>query len=322
MKTPLCDLLGIDVPVLSAPMGGGVAGARLAAAVSAAGGLGLIGGTTVGGSTWLVEQVLLARAVTSRPVGVGLISHLPSVAVLSSTVVELGVRIVCHSFADPTPFVTPLHDAGALVMCQVRSVAEATAAAGAGADVLIAQGTEAGGHTGEVSTMALVPAVVDAVGNVPVVAAGGIADGRGLAAALMLGAQGVMMGTRFLATPECEGRAATRERVLAATADDTVLTAVFDLASGLPWPPDVRGRSLRNAFTDTWHGREADLRGWTSAQRADFRARAVDDPATGDVYAGQASGLVHEVEAAGDVVRRVAAEAERLLRRGAGRADG
>ena len=314
IHTPLCDLLGIDVPILSAPMGGVVAGGRLAAAVSSAGGLGLIGASTPLGSAWLREQVALVRASTSRPFGVGFISHLPTVNALTETALELAVPIVCHSFVDPAPFMGPLRDAGAIVISQVGTVALAVKAAQAGVDVIVAQGTEAGGHTGRISTTALVPAVVDAVGPIPVVAAGGIADGRGLAAALMLGAQGVLMGTRFIASPECEGRPSTRQRVVDASTDDTVLTEVFDLAKGMAWPEGVLGRSLANSFLNEWHGREHELRQWQSDQRAAYREAAASDPELADVYAGEASGLIHSVEAAADIVRRTAAEAEELLR--------
>ena len=321
LRTPLCDLLGVDVPILSAPMGGVVAGGRLAAAVSAAGGLGLIGGSTPLGAEWLRAQVELVRSVTDRPFGVGFISHLATVDALSAVALELAVPIVCHSFVDPAPFMSALRDAGAIVISQVGTVELAQRAAEAGVDVIVAQGTEAGGHTGRISTLPLVPAVVDAVSPIPVIAAGGIADGRGLAAALLLGAQGVLMGTRFIATPECEGRATTRERVVAASADDTVLTEVFDLAKGMAWPEGVLGRSLANGFLSEWHGREQELRAWTPEQRAAYREQAVNDPEAADVYAGEASGLVHSVEAAGDVVRRIAAEAESLLRSATGILD-
>lgn len=314
LRTPICDLLGIDIPILSAPMGGVVAGGRLAAAVSAAGGLGLIGASTPLGNDWLRAQVELVRSLTDKPFGVGFISHLPTVNALSETARELRVRIVCHSFVDPAPFMPALRDAGAIVISQVGTVALALKAAEAGVDIIVAQGTEAGGHTGRIATFPLVPAVVDAVSPIPVIAAGGIADGRGLAAALMLGAQGVLMGTRFIATPECEGRPTTRARVVEAGTGDTVLTEVFDLAKGMAWPEGVLGRSLANSFLRTWHGREAELRSWTSEQRLVYRDRADEDPDVADVYAGEASGLIHSVEPAADVVRRIAADAEELLR--------
>lgn len=314
LHTPICDLLGIEVPILSAPMGGVVAGGPLAAAVSSAGGLGLIGGSTPRGPEWLREQVAFVRSHTSAPFGVGFISHLPTVGTLQDTAVELGVRIVCHSFVDPAPFMKQLRDAGAIVISQVGTVDLAKRAAEAGVDVIVAQGTEAGGHTGRIATLPLVPAVVDAVHPIPVIAAGGIADARGIAAALMLGAQGVLMGTRFIASPECEGRATTRQRVVESGTGDTVLTEVFDLAKGMAWPDGVLGRSLPNGFLRTWHGHESELRGWTSEQRAEYRAQAESDPDVADVYAGDAAGLIHAVEPAGEIVQRLARDAEALLR--------
>src|SRR4051812_46480690 len=252
LRTRLCDVLGIEYPVLNAPMGGGDAPGRLAAAVSEAGGLGLIGGTTVGGAEWLVAQIREARDLTDRPFGVGLISHLPNTGELMTVALDEGVRVIAHSFADPAPYVDAAHDAGAVVLCQVRTVDGARQAAQAGVDVITAQGTEAGGHTGRVSTLPLVPAVVDAVDPIPVVAAGGIADGRGIAAALMLGAVGVWIGTRFLATAECGVSDAYKARVIASPGNDTVLTDVFDIARGMPWPEGVSGRAIRNQFVDRW----------------------------------------------------------------------
>lgn len=314
LNTTICDLLGIDVPIVSAPMGGVVAGGRLAAAVSAAGGLGMIGGSTPKGAEWLASEIEFVRSKTNRPFGVGFISHLPTTERLTEVALEMGVPVVCHSFVDPAPFMPALRNAGTIVLSQVGTVELAVKAAEAGVDVIIAQGTEAGGHTGRIPTLPLVPAIVDAVAPIPVIAAGGIADGRGLAAALMLGAQGVLMGTRFIATPECQGRSTTRDRVVSASTGETVLTEVFDLAKGMAWPEGVLGRSLPNAFLNTWHGREAELRKWSSEERANYRELAIDDEEVADVYAGEAAGLVHSVEPAGDVVRRVAAEAEAILR--------
>lgn len=314
LHTRLCDLLGVDFPILNAPMGGGDAPAELAAAVSDAGGLGLIGGTTKDGAPWLVDQIRRARTLTDRPFGVGFISHFPHSAELMAAALDEGVRIITLSFADPTPFVRAAHDAGALVLCQVRTVEGAQQAAAAGVDVVTAQGTEAGGHTGRVSTLPLIPAVVDAVAPVPVVAAGGIADGRGIAAALMLGAEGVWMGTRFIATTESGVSDAYRARVVASSADDTVLTEVFDLVAGRPWPDGVAGRAIANRFSQRWHGREDALRAWAEEHRDEYLALGpeseVDDQA---LWAGEAMSLVTEVESAGEVVARLVSEATQVL---------
>jgi nitronate monooxygenase len=315
LRTRIGELFGVGVPILNAPMGGGDAPAELAAAVSNAGGLGMIGGTTRGGASWVAEQIRRARQLTDRPFGVGFISHLPGAADLMKVALDEGVRVIAHSFSDPTPFVPDAHAAGALVICQVRTLEDAQRAADAGVDVITAQGTEAGGHTGRVSTLPFVPAVVDAVAPVPVLAAGGIADGRGIAAALMLGAEGVWLGTRFIVTRESGVSDAYRQRVLAATADDTVLTDVFDTAIGMPWPDGVSGRAIRNRFSQLWHGRDDELRVWAQDHRDEYLALGPDaEIEERAVWAGEASSLVTVIESAGDVVRRLAAETEAGLR--------
>ena len=315
IRTRLCDLAGVEHPVLNAPMGGGDAPGRLAAAVSEAGGLGMIGGTTVGGETWLVEQIRVARELTDRPFGVGFISHLPNASDLMEAALREGVRVVAHSFADPAPFVAPAHDRGAIVLCQVRTLDGARRAADAGVDAVTAQGTEAGGHTGLVSTLPLVPAVVDAIAPVPVIAAGGIADGRGIAAALMLGAEGVWLGTRFLATRECGVSDAYKARVVASTGHDTVLTDVFDIATGMPWPAGVSGRAIRNRFVERWGAREDEVRAWGPEQREAYRGLGPEDEIEEKaVWAGEASSFVTGVESAADVVRDLVASAADVLR--------
>lgn len=315
LQTRLCDLFAIEHPVLNAPMGGGDAPAELAAAVSEAGGLGLIGGTTVGGTEWLISQIRRVRDLTDRPFGVGLISHLPGTAKLMAAALDEGVRVIAHSFADPAPFVGAAHGAGALVVCQVRTLEGARRAAAAGVDVVTAQGTEAGGHTGAVSTFPLLPTVVDAVAPLPVVAAGGIADGRGIAAALMLGAEGVWIGTRFLGTHECGVSDAYKARVIGATADDTRLTDVFDIARGMPWPEGVSGRAIRNQFVDRWEGREAELRTWADAHRDEYLSLGPEaETEEQAIWAGEAASFVTGIESASDVVRRLVADATDVLR--------
>lgn len=313
LHTRLCDLFEIEFPLMNAPMGGGTAPADLAAAVSEAGGLGLIGGTTLGGTDWLVEQIRRARELTERPFGVGFISHLPNTGELMHAALREGVRVIAHSFADPTPFVTDAHDAGALVVCQVRTIDDARRAAAAGVDVVTAQGTEAGGHTGVMSTLPLVPAVVDAVAPVPVVAAGGIADGRSIAAALMLGADGVWIGTRFLATHECAASDEHKARVIAASGEQTVLTDVFDIATGMPWPPGISGRALRNRFVDEWQNREDELRTWADEHREEYFRDMQTDVDEHAVWAGEVATFVSETESAAAVVRQLVTHATEVL---------
>lgn len=312
MRTSLCDRLGIDHPILNAPMAGS-ATPELAAALSAAGGFGMIGGSLIPGNQ-LRDGIRRAAELTDRPVGVGFISHLGDTGDRQRLALDEGVRVLGHSFTDPTPFVPAAHDAGAVVISQVRTVDEAERSAEGGADVIVAQGTEAGGHTGLVSTLPLVPAVVDAVAPLPVVAAGGIADARGIAAVLVLGADGVWMGTRFLATPEASLSRAKKDRILTAGPSDTLLTDVFDIAGGLRFPPDIHTRVIRNQFTDRWHGHEDEIAGWPEEQRTQFFADVFVDPDRGLLAAGEAAGLVREIEPAGELVARLAAEVDLLLR--------
>jgi nitronate monooxygenase len=312
--THLCDMLRIDHPIFNAPMGGTATG-TLAAAVSHAGGFGMIGGTSGGGPDWLRTQIAHAQALTSRPFGVGFISSFPGVDDLVQVALDARVAAINHSFADPTPYVAAAKARGVLVFAQVQSVAQAQRAARAGVDVILAQGTEAGGHTGMAGTLALVPAVVDAVGDIPVVAAGGIADGRGLAAVLMLGAAGASLGTRFVASDEWGGAAWEQQAVLAAGADDTIRTAVYDQVRGAAFPPGIADRVLRNRFNTTWDGRTAEIGARRAELQRELEAGAqAHDPGVVDISAGVAAGLIGSLEGAGEIVRRIVAEAEHLLR--------
>ncbi len=315
LRTRLCDLLNIEIPILNAPMGGGAANGELAAAVSAAGGLGLIGGMALG-RDWLRSQIRLVRERTERPFGVGFISHwLPDFPGLYEVALEERAPVIAHSFADPAPYMEQARAIGATVICQVRGVEEARQAARAGVDLIVAQGGEAGGHTGTLATLPLVPQIVDAVAPLPVIAAGGIADGRGLAAALLLGAEGIWLGTALLAAAESGVSPNRRRRVLAAESADTVYTSVFDIADGRAWPAGVAGRVVRNRFSERWHGHEEDLREHRQeAQQALVAAWQADDPEVAAVWAGEAAGLVHRVEPAGEIVRRIASQAEQVLR--------
>jgi nitronate monooxygenase len=320
-RTRFSDLFGIEYPIVNAPMGRW-AGAELAAAVSAAGGLGLIGGQgsrehSETQADWLREQIRAVRARTDRPFGVGFVlpflwafgqEDLPGVAL------EEKVAAVAYSFGDPTPYVAAAHEAGAKVLVQVQTVALARRAVAAGVDVVVAQGSDGGGHIGEIGTLSLVPAVVDAAAGVPVIAAGGITDGRGLAAVLMLGAEGAWLGTRFVACEEWAGGEWRSAAVVAAGTDDTILTLAYDRVWGLPFPAGIAGRVVRNAFTEEWRGREAEI----VARIADLRPRVdaaqeTGDAAVGAVWAGQGAGLIHSVEPAGVIVRRIVEEADLLL---------
>jgi nitronate monooxygenase len=294
-----------------------VADARLTAAVSAAGGLGLLGGG-YGEESWLTRELDLLECSGVR-FGVGFITwSLAKQPRLLDLALERRPVAVMLSFGDPLPFVARIKGAGAQVICQVQSLAIAREAAAAGADILVAQGTEAGGHGISRGLISLVPEVVDAVkGEIPVVAAGGIADGRGLAAALMLGASGVLLGTRFYATEEAAGAQAAKERIRAATGDDTVRSIVFDISRRNVWPAPFTGRCLRNAHTERWVGREVELLRDGDAAEQYAEARQANDFDVAAVIAGESSGLVRDITTVRAIVDRIVSEAEARLADGA-----
>ena len=313
IRTRLCDLLGIEHPIISAPMAG-TAGSALAAAVSAAGGFGLIGGSA-GGPDWLRAEIRAVRAHTDRPFGVGFISSFPGLDDLVQVAREERVAAIGHSFADPTPYVADAHAAGIKVFAQVQTVAQARLAADAGVDLIAAQGTEAGGHTGYSGTLALVPAVVDVAGAIPVVAAAVADAARGLAAVLLLGAEGAWIGTRFVASREGSIAAWVKAQVVDATADDTILTHAYDLATAAPFPAGIGDRVLRNDFTAAWHERDAEV----VARRDELRGavqKAIDtsNARVAPARAGCSVGLIDAIEPAGELVQRIVAEAAQILR--------
>ncbi len=316
LRTPVCDLLGINVPIGSAGMAGGTATAALAAAVSEAGGLGGLGGIYREGPERLRAEIRATRERTTRPFSVNLWAYIMDRAPQFFDVcIEERVPGVTFSFGPPGAFVGKAKDAGMRVVYQVQTVAGAREAAAAGVDVIIAQGTEAGGHTGGVTTMALVPQAVDAAAGVPVLAAGGIADGRGVAAALALGAQGVVMGTRFVCATEATPSAhAHVERVLSSNADDTIITDVFDIVDGMQWPEGISGRSIATPFAREWHGREDELRQARDGIRAEGATPGEAPERAQSAYAGQASGLIRDVKPAAAIIADILRETEAVLR--------
>ncbi|MGH7125511.1 MAG: NAD(P)H-dependent flavin oxidoreductase [Stellaceae bacterium] len=316
LRTRLTEKLGIMHPVILAPMGSASGGA-LARAVSDAGGLGLIG-MGYGNAEWLEREFLAAG---NARVGCGFITwSLAERSHLLDRALDHKPAAVMLSFGDPKPFVPTIKRAGASLICQVQGVAQAVEAADLGADIVVAQGTEAGGHGASRSTLALVPAVVDAVrarnAQVVVVAAGGIADGRGLAAALMLGAEGVLVGTRFLASNEALTSAPAKARIVAARGDNTVRTRVFDMARRLDWPAPYTGRALQNDFSRQWHGRESELEASLSSEAARYaQAADVNDVDVAVVFAGEAVDLVRRIEPARDIISGLVRDAESTLAR-------
>jgi nitronate monooxygenase len=314
LKTALTERLGLTVPVVSAPMAG-ISGGALAAAVSEAGGLGMIG---VGSATpveWLRGEAGVAAA-SGRPYGIGLMAWaLPERQDLLEAAIEARPALVSVSFGDCRSHVGALRDAGILTATQVGHVDDAREAEAAGVDLIVARGAEAGGHGRDhVGTLLLLQEVLEEV-RTPVLAAGGIATGRGLAAVLAAGAEGAWVGTAFLTTREARSKAGARRRLLEAGDGDTVYTRVFDIGAGIPWPAEFGGRALRNRFSDRWHGREEALAGDEDARRELTEALRAGDEGMATIYAGQGAALLREEPTAAEVVARLGREAEEAVAR-------
>jgi nitronate monooxygenase len=311
--TPLTALLGIQHPILLAPMDG-IAGARLTAAVSSAGGFGILGGG-YGEKAWLEAETKKLGGIPA-PFGIGFITwSLAKQPELLDIALSARPRAIMLSFGDPKPFAPGIKAADALLICQVQDEEMARQALDAGADILVAQGTEAGGHGASRTTLDIVPAIVDlAAGRVPVAAAGGIGDGRGLAAMMMLGAAGVLLGTRFYSSQECDGAEEAKKRICAATSGSTVRGIIFDLSRNNVWPAPFNGRCLINDHARRWTGRELELLQnvkTVAAEYADAKAAGNFDIAA--VIAGEAVGLIHDIPPAAEIVDRIVAEADQIL---------
>jgi nitronate monooxygenase len=314
LETALTRLLGIQHPILLAPMGS-AAGGKLAAAVTHAGGLGMLG------SGYADEKAVrreLSEAGNAR-VGIGFILWaLDKNPAALDVALEAKPAAVMLSFGDPSPYTDRIKAAGSRIICQVQTLEQAKQAAGAGADIIIAQGRDAGGHSGTTrGTIGLVPAVVDAVGSIPVVAAGGIADGRGLAAALSLGASGVSMGTRFTATRESLWDQAMKEKTVASGGDDTAQTRVFDIVRGAAWPAIYPGRALRNDFFGQWHGKEDALHAQQKQVEPGYLASPATDFSQRVIWTGESVDLVRDIPGAREVIERIVDEAAAVLQGGA-----
>lgn len=313
VSTDLTALLGIRHPLLLAPMDT-ISGSRLVRAVGEAGGFGILGGGY--GDRARLEAETAKLKDFAEPFGIGFITwSLAKEPELLDVALAARPRAVMLSFGDPKPFAPRIKSSGALLICQVQDEAMARQALEAGADILIAQGTEAGGHGASRTTIDIVPAIVDlAAGRVPVVAAGGLADGRGLAAMLMLGASGVLMGTRFYASIEADGAEQAKRLICSANSGDTVRGVVFDWSRKLLWPAPFTARSLVNDHLRKWTGREIEL-----MQRADevateyAAARAAGNFDVAAVFAGESVGLIHDIPPAAEIVDRIVTEAEQIL---------
>lgn len=316
-KTRITEMFGIEYPVMSAPMAMH-SGGRIAAAVSAAGGLGAFGAIHLtNGPDWLRGEIEHIRSHTDRPFGVGFITNfIPMFQPLFDATIEARPPIIVLSFGDPRPYVQPAKAAGAQVICQVQTIGGAKTAVEAGADILVAQGNEAGGHTGTMNLLPFLARVLDTHPNVPVIAAGGISDGRTLAAALAAGADAACVGTAFLATPECvEVPEEHKRAIVESNGEDTIYTRTYDVLWGAPWPEGIAERVHRNQFTDEWHGRYEEI--VERRQELQTRVEAAEktfDPADRAILYGQSAGAVSAVRPAAEVLREICDDAERILR--------
>jgi nitronate monooxygenase len=312
LSTAFTELFRVRHPIALAPMGGSAGGA-LAAAVCRGGGLGMLGSGD-GDPQWLAREVPILASRTDRPWGIGFLTW-----AIGQRAVERAMRYGPHaimlSFGDPSPFTDLVRESGAALIIQVTDLDEARRAVDLGADVIVAQGTEAGGHGARHgrSTLPFVPIVVDLAGPVPVLAAGGIADGRGIAAALALGAAGALIGTRFQATAESLADPAIVEAILGGRGQDTERSTLLDIVRGSRWPPAYTARTLGHPHLDRWRGHEAEATTDPQAQRdyQDDLARGAIPPLP--VWAGEAIDLINDLPSAADLVTTLAARAENAL---------
>jgi nitronate monooxygenase len=303
--------------MIGAPMAF-AAGGRLAGAISEAGGLGLIGGG-YGDTDWLSREFAVAG---SRPIGCGFITwSLSGKPALLDLVLANNPRAILLSFGDPAPFAARIKNRGIMLICQIQTRHDAERAIDCGADLVVAQGSEAGGHGEKRGTFCLVPEVADLIAKVSpdtlLCAAGGIGDGRGLAAAILLGADGVLVGSRFWASQEANVSTRMHAVALAASGDDTVRSRVMDLARKLAWPGRYTARVLKNAFVERWHGREEELCAVADEEAEKYRRAWADgDPENSNTFVGEAVGLIDKIEPVATIINRMADEAATLLRKG------
>jgi NAD(P)H-dependent flavin oxidoreductase YrpB (nitropropane dioxygenase family) len=315
LRTRICALLGIEHPIVLGGMGNATS-PELVAAVSTAGGLGVLGATRQNPEE-LARDATAIRAATTRPFGLNLLLFMERPGQYDA-LLAVRPKVISTAWAaleqDLGGYVSRAHAVGALAMHMISTVAEARVAARAGVDIIVAQGTEGGGHIGLMGTMPLVPMVVSAVAPIPVLAAGGVADGRGLAAALALGADGVLLGTRFLATDESPIAKGFKQAILDSDGHDTLVTDIPDVASGNTWP-GAYVRVRRNRFIEEWMGRDNELRRRRVEVSAQIRQAAqAGDPDRGAVMIGQTAGLIDRIEPAADLVRQISGDAEAILR--------
>ncbi|GAA4228517.1 nitronate monooxygenase [Streptosporangium album] len=317
LSTAFTKLFNVRHPIALAPMGGSAGGA-LAAAVSRGGGLGLLGSGN-GDPDWLAREMPIVAEGTDKPWGIGFQTWAIDVAAVERAL-EYNPRAVMLSFGDPSPFAERIRRAGTTLIIQVTDLEEARRAVDVGADVIVAQGTESGGHGARHgrSTLPFVPVVVDLAAPVPVLAAGGIADGRGVAAALALGAAGALIGTRFQATTEALVASATAKAIVEGRGQDTERSRVLDIARSSQWPSKYTARTLGHPFLDQFRGREADLAADPQAKQAYQDGVAQGQIPPLPMWASEAIDLINDLPSAADLVGALVAQAEDALARAGG----
>ena len=311
LHTPICEYFGIEYPIFLAGMGG-VSTSAVTAAVSNAGGLGIIGGASMD-VAMLRDEIKKTKELTDKPFAVDLLAPIPDMIRQHMEVVfDEDIRIFVAGLAVPAEFIDEMHKRDMKVVVMCGKVRHAEKSAAAGADVVVAQGTEAGGHTGEIGGIALIPQVVEAV-DIPVLAAGGMANGKGLVAALALGAQGAIFGTRFIATPEAQAAMGYRKAIVSAKDDSTVRSRSY---TGKP------ARAIRTQRTDEWEAKADEIQEFPMQAGVSAREGVMDYMGRGDHFdpnrtfmpAGQGAGLIHEMKPAGEVFADIVREAGETIR--------
>ena len=317
LKTRVTELFGIEYPVMSSAMAMHT-GATLAAAVSNAGGLGGFGAIhATKGPDWVAEEIQKIRAATHKPFAVGFITaFLPMFEEAFEATLAAKPPVITLSFGSPQPWLDRAKASGAKVICQVQEMQHAREAVEGGADVIAPQGTEAGGHTGTMTLLPMLVSVIEEFPDMPVMAAGGISTGRALASVLAAGADGALVGTAFLATPECrEIPEEHKQLIVESDGEDTVLTRVYDILWGMPWPEGIAERGRRNKITEEWHTREDEIPEHREEIAAEVQAAEANfDPAARAILYGQSAGGVPAIRPAAEVLHTICNDAERILR--------
>lgn len=321
LETRLATLFKIKYPIMSAPMSMH-SGAELAVAVTKAGGVGMFGAIGAGGEVWLKDQLDQARSLLAdQPFGIGFITFMmDSFPGLFDIAVQEKVPVMAFSFTDPASFIDRAKNAGSIVVCQVRTMDQAREAVAAGTDILVAQGNEAGGHTGQTNMMPFLQRVLDTYPDIPILAAGGIGSGRNLAAVLAAGADGAWIGTPLLATPECiEVSDEYKARLIAAIADDTIYTPLFDIANHqafgrTPWPEGIAARVLRNQFVKDWQNKMDQVTSTNESLMAQYRDGVENKNLdVSVVYAGESVDSVTRIRPAATVIQDICEDARARL---------